>query len=160
VQETLSSDRTFDFNLLRWHGLAPYWGSDVAEMHDVAGRIIAGGFESWHREFRSLAQRVEQEGWGGQASSPITPRDRAFRAASYYRAADFFLHGTPGDPRILRTWASATDQFDRAISLMTPAGERVAIKAVTVATGRQIPGNPPSVDPSTPVLTVLDPVAS
>jgi dienelactone hydrolase len=29
----------------------------------------------------------------------------------------------------MRTWAAATDQFDRAISLMTPAGERVAIEA-------------------------------
>jgi dienelactone hydrolase len=59
----------------------------------------------------------------------VTRRDRAFRAASYFRAADFFLHGEPDDPRITQTWASATEQFDRAISLMTPAGERVAIEA-------------------------------
>jgi dienelactone hydrolase len=125
----LSSDRTFAFNLLRWHGLAPYRGTDVAEMHDVAGRIVPGDFESWHREFAALAQHVEQEGGGSPRSNPITLRDRAFRAASYHRAADFFLHGTPSDPRIMRTWAAATDQFDRAISLMTPAGERVAIEA-------------------------------
>lgn len=125
----LSSDRTFAFNLLRWHGLAPYRGTDVAEMHDVAGRIVPGDFESWHREFAALAQHVEQEGGGSPRSNPITLRDRAFRAASYHRAADFFLHGTPSDPRIMRTWAAATDQFDRAISLMTPAGERVAIQA-------------------------------
>lgn len=125
----LSSDRTFDFNLLRWHGLAPYRGTDVAEMHDVAARITPGDFESWHREFFALAQHVEHEGRGGLGASPVTLRDRAFRAASYYRAADFFLHGTPDDPRIMRTWASATEQFDRAISLMTPAGERVAIQA-------------------------------
>ena len=126
---TLSSDRTFDFNLLRWHGLAPYRGSDVAEMHDVADRINPGDFESWYREFVSLAEHVEQEGWRELGSSPITRRDRAFRAASYYRAADFFLHGTPGDPRIMQTWAKATEQFDRAISLMSPAGERLSIRA-------------------------------
>jgi dienelactone hydrolase len=125
----LSSDRTFDFNLLRWHGLAPYRGTDIAEVHDVAGRIVPGDFESWHREFLALAQQVEQEGRGGSWSSPATLRDRAFRAASYYRAADFFLHGNPDDPRIMETWASATEQFDRAISLMAPAGERVAIEA-------------------------------
>jgi len=126
----LSSDRTFDFNLLRWHGLAPYRGTDIAEMLDVADRIVPGDFESWHREFFALAERVEHEGWAdGIAASPVTQRDRAFRAASYYRAADFFLHGTPGDPRIMRTWALATEQFDRAISLMDPAGERVAIQA-------------------------------
>jgi dienelactone hydrolase len=125
----LSSDRTFDFNLLRWHGLAPYRGTDVAEVLDVAGRIVPGDFESWHREFFALAQHVEQEGWSGLPASPITRRDRAFRAASYYRAADFFLHGAPDDPRIMRTWAVAREQFDRAISLMSPAGERVAIPA-------------------------------
>jgi dienelactone hydrolase len=125
----LSSDLTFAFNLLRWHGLAPYRGSDVAEVLDVADRIVPGDFESWHREFLALAQHVESEGWDGLPSSAVTRRDRAFRAASYYRAADFFLHGTPDDPRIMETWASATEQFDRAISLMTPAGERVAIPA-------------------------------
>jgi dienelactone hydrolase len=126
---TLSSDRTFDFNLLRWHGLAPYRGSDVAEVHDIADRIIPGDFESWHHQFITLAHRVEQEGWSGLGSSPTTRRDRAFRAASYCRAADFFLHGTPDDPRITRTWAKATEQFDRAIALMTPSGERIAIDA-------------------------------
>jgi dienelactone hydrolase len=125
----LSNDRTFDFNLLRWHGIAPYRGSDVAELHDVAERITPGDFESWHREFIGLAEQVEQEGWEGLRSSPATLRDRSFRAASYYRAADFFLHGAPDDPRITSTWASATEQFDRAISLMDPAGERVAIDA-------------------------------
>jgi dienelactone hydrolase len=125
----LSTDRTFDFNLLRWHGLAPYRGSDVKEMHDVAERIIPGDFESWHREFLALAQRVEREGWGRLPASPVTLRDRAFRSASYYRAADFFLHGRQDDPRIIETWDAAAEQFDRAISLMTPAGERMNIKA-------------------------------
>jgi dienelactone hydrolase len=125
----LSSDSTFHFNLLRWHGLAPYHGTDIAELHDVAERIVPGDFESWHREFLALAQKVENEGWGEEHSSAVTLRDRAFRAASYYRAADFFLHGDPGDPRIATTWASATEQFDRAIARMPVAGERVEIQA-------------------------------
>ena len=125
----LSTDRTFAFNLLRWHGLAPYHGTDVTEVLDVADRIVPGDFESWHREFAGLAQQVEQEGWGGLRSSPATLRDRGFRAASYWRAADFFLHGNQEDHRIISTWASATEQFDRAISQMTPAGERMTIQA-------------------------------
>ena len=56
-------------------------------------------------------------------------RQVAFRAASYYRAADFFLHGDPADPRITSIWASATDQFNQAIALLTPAGERLTIEA-------------------------------
>jgi hypothetical protein len=82
-------------------------------------------FESWHREFLALAEHVEREGWDRVQSSPITVRDRAFRAASYYRAADFLLHGDPADPRITSTWASATEQFNQAIARLTPAGERL-----------------------------------
>jgi pimeloyl-ACP methyl ester carboxylesterase len=125
----LSSDPTFHFNLLRWHGLAPYHGTDVTEVHDVADRITPGDFESWHREFLALAQKVENEGWGEDRSSEVTLRDRAFRSASYYRAADFFLHGTPSDPRIISTWAAATEQFDRAIARLPVAGERLDIRA-------------------------------
>jgi hypothetical protein len=119
----LSSDRTFDFNLLRWQGLAPYRGTDIAEMLDVAGRIVPGDFESWHREFFALGQRVEQEGWGATlATAPVTQRDRAFRAASYYRAADFFLHGAPDDPRIMRTWSSPpSSSTGRSLSWTRPA---------------------------------------
>jgi dienelactone hydrolase len=125
----LSSDRTFHFNLLRWLGLAPYHGADVAEMLDVADRIVPGDFESWYREFLALAQRVEHAASSDARATSVTVRDRAFRAASYYRAADFFLHGDSGDPRITSTWASATQHFDRAIAQLRPAGERISIQA-------------------------------
>lgn len=91
----LSADPSFDFNLLRWVGTAPYLGADVAEVLDLAGRLAAGDFESWYAEFFSLAERVAGEGWPDRPASPVTRRDRAFRAAAYYRAADFYLHGNP-----------------------------------------------------------------
>jgi alpha-beta hydrolase superfamily lysophospholipase len=125
----LSADPSFDFNLLRWIGTAPYHGADIAEVLDLAGRLSAGDFESWHCEFFSLAERVAHEGWQDRPASPVTRRDRAFRAAAYYRAADFYLHGNPADPRIKTTWAKATGQFDRAVAELTPAGERVTIPA-------------------------------
>lgn len=125
----LSADPSFDFNLLRWIGTAPYHGADVAEVLDVAGRLTAGDFESWYSEFFSLAERVAREGWPDRPASPVTHRDRAFRAAAYYRAADFYLHGNPADPRIKITWAAARDQFDQAIAELVPAGERVTIAA-------------------------------
>ena len=52
-----------------------------------------------------------------------------FRAASYYRAADFFLHGKPEDPRIQSVWDDATACFDRAIALLDPPAERIQIEA-------------------------------
>jgi pimeloyl-ACP methyl ester carboxylesterase len=50
-----------------------------------------------------------------------------FRAANYYRAADFFLHGKPQDPRITGIWKNATDCFDRAIALLDVPAERILI---------------------------------
>jgi dienelactone hydrolase len=125
----LSSDPSFDFNLLRWVGAAPYRGADVAEVLDLAGRLTAGDWESWYSEFFSLAERVAHQSWPDRPASAVTRRDRAFRAAAYYRAADFYLHGNPGDPRIKTTWAHATEQFDRAIAELAPTGERVTIAA-------------------------------
>ena len=126
---SLSPDPSFNFNLLRWIGTAAYRGADVAELLDLAGRLTPGDFESWHSEFLALARRVSTEGWDDEPASSATRRDRGFRAASYYRAADFFLHGDPTDPRIAQTWVAATEQFDRAIAELDPAGERVTIQA-------------------------------
>jgi hypothetical protein len=50
-----------------------------------------------------------------------------FRAASYYRFADFFLHGDPSDPRIMSLWKEQTACFDLAISLLWIAGQRLTI---------------------------------
>jgi alpha-beta hydrolase superfamily lysophospholipase len=125
----LSEDPSFNFNLLRWLGTAPYHGADIAEVLDLAARLTAGDFESWHAEFASLADRVAAEGWTDRPTSAVTRRDRAFRAAAYYRAADFYLHGNPADPRIKDIWAAAAEQFDRAIAELVPAGERVTIAA-------------------------------
>jgi dienelactone hydrolase len=125
----LSPDRSFNFNLLRWIGTAPYRGADIAELVDLAGRLTPGDFESWHTEFLALAERVASEGWNDASTTSPTRRDRAFRAASYYRAADFFLHGDPGDPRIDETWAAAATQFDLAIAELDPPGERITLPA-------------------------------
>jgi hypothetical protein len=49
-----------------------------------------------------------------------------FRAANY-RAADFFPHGKPEDPRIHEAWNNATACFDRAIGLLDVPAERIQI---------------------------------
>lgn len=36
----LSPDPSFNFNLLRWIGTAPYRGADIAEVLDLAGRLV------------------------------------------------------------------------------------------------------------------------
>lgn len=126
----LSTDSTFDFELLRVLSSARDRGADIAEVLDAASRITPGDFESWSREFVALAEQVRVEGdRAGPVASSVTLRDRAFRAASYYRAADFFLHGQPDDPRIGAIYALATEQFDSAIARLPIPGERLTLQA-------------------------------
>jgi predicted alpha/beta hydrolase len=124
----LSSDHSFNFNLLRWLGAAPYGGADIAEILKAAERIEPGNFESWYTEFHKLALAVESEQGFGK-NSKITIRDREFRAASYYRAADFYLHGNPEDKRISDLWNKARIHFDTAIAQLEPSGKRLSIQA-------------------------------
>jgi pimeloyl-ACP methyl ester carboxylesterase len=49
------------------------------------------------------------------------------RASNYYRAAEFFLHGDPTDPRINHAYRRATQCFQNAAALCTPAIEVVEI---------------------------------
>jgi hypothetical protein len=54
----LSSDHTFDYELLRVLSVARGAGSDVAEVLDAAARIVPTNFDSWHTEFNILAQHA------------------------------------------------------------------------------------------------------
>ena len=87
-------------------------------------------FESWYRVFYRLAEHVAASVSDEQVRRhPVTARGALFRAASYYRAADFFLHGNPQDPRITETWNHATACFDRALALLPTPGRRVSLAA-------------------------------
>lgn len=126
----LSRDATFHVELLRVLGAARDGGSDVAEVLGIADRIEPGNFESWHSRFNELAHRVrgraeEQT----KAARDVSARNAFFRAASYFRAADFFLHGNPADPRISEIWRYATTCFDSAIKRLDVPGERLLLSA-------------------------------
>ncbi|MDQ2770997.1 MAG: alpha/beta fold hydrolase [Bacteroidota bacterium] len=126
----LSTDHTFHFELLRVLSATRGAGGDVAEVLDAAERIEPGDFESWYRVFNRLADHVEA---GVKTETvrryPVSARNALFRAASYYRAADFFLHGNAEDPRITETWDHATACFNQAIALLPIPGQRVDLAA-------------------------------
>lgn len=90
-------DPAFWFETLRNLGLAAYGGPDVGEVIATASRVTPGDYDGWHDAWLATAERLETE---ARASHPISARDGLLRAASYYRAAEFFLHGNPHDPRI------------------------------------------------------------
>ena len=126
----LSSDASFHFELLRTLGAARYAGADIAEVLTAAAVITPGDFESWYQAFYHLAERVKSSIRPDDAARyPVSVRDAMFRAATYYRAADFFLHGNPADPRIDSLWAEQRACFDVAISLLPIPGQRVKIQA-------------------------------
>lgn len=133
----LSADGTFNFELLRVLGLARYGAADIAEVLDAAGKIAPGDFESWTEVFRTLAENVEASLEAGPAKPTDTSiREVMFRAASYWRTADFFIHGNVEDPRIRQFWAAQTRCFDAAIARLPVPGVRFEVQME----GARVPG--------------------
>lgn len=129
----LSSDPSFHFELLRTLSLARYQDSDIGEVLYAAASIAPGDFESFSSAFASLAEHILLK--IEELTNPVSLHDALFRAATYFRAADFYLHGNPDDPRIIEFWDKQTQCFDRAMGLLPIPGERRMIKAE----GFQIP---------------------
>lgn len=121
----LSQDPDFHYELIRVMDYAPYEGSDVGEMLVAANEIVPGDYESFYHAFNSLAKRTHTQALTvNETKHPVSARNAYFKAASYYRSADFFLHGNWSDPRIESLWSKALDTFDKALSLMSTPGRR------------------------------------
>ncbi|MFG2847086.1 alpha/beta hydrolase family protein [Kitasatospora sp. NPDC048296] len=106
-------DPAFWFETLRNLGLAAYGGSDVGEVIATAARVSSGDYDGWHDAWLSTAERLETE---ARAAHRISARDGLLRAASYYRAAEFFLHGNPDDPRIDHAYQRGVTCFRDAVA--------------------------------------------
>ena len=121
-------DAQFDFQTLRLLGSAASGDAEAGEVLSTANRIREGDFESWTVEWLQTAQRVhaiaEQSRERGHE---VSAREAYFRASNYYRAAEFYLHGNPGDPRITDVSRTARTCFEQALSLTPLVVERVAI---------------------------------
>ncbi|VUC27394.1 unnamed protein product [Clonostachys rosea] len=126
----LSSDEDFHFELLRVLSLAPYEGADIGEVLVAAKKIAAGDFESFYDAFYDLATQVDETARNiDKDKYPVSARNALFRASSYYRSADFFLHGNWSDPRINSLWDKQLNAFDTANSLLPVPGKRVNLQA-------------------------------
>jgi dienelactone hydrolase len=126
----LTSDTHFDFEILRNLGFARYGGSDVSEVLKAGVSLKTGDIESYHDVFEKLAVRIKKQADAiNAAKHPISARDAYFRASNYFRAAEFFLHGKPNDPRIRSLWDLQLSCFDKAIALLPQPGQRLLLKA-------------------------------
>ncbi len=127
-QFQLNHDPDFHFEILRVLGLAPYGGADIGEVLIAAGQIKPGDFESFADAFTTLANRAYKAAQAiDQKKYPISARDAMFKAATYFRAADFYLHGNWTDPRINSLWTQHLTAFNSALALLPSPAERVVL---------------------------------
>ncbi|ATY66316.1 dipeptidyl aminopeptidase/acylaminoacyl-peptidase related protein [Cordyceps militaris CM01] len=126
----LNSDESFHFEILRTLSLALAEGADIAEVLVAAQQIKASDFESYYKAFNSLAERVDKQGQAIDCTKyPASFRGMRLKAASYFRAADFFLHGNWADPRIDSLWKKQTKAFNDALPLLASPGRRTTLKS-------------------------------
>jgi pimeloyl-ACP methyl ester carboxylesterase len=120
-------DTAFWYETQRTLGHAAYGGADIGEVLTTAQAITAGDYDSWHDEWLATADWVSAEAEKMLAEGHrISARDALMRANNYYRAAEFFLHGNPDDPRIAHAYNRGRECF-RAAALCDPPIEPVEI---------------------------------
>ncbi len=114
------NDPAFSYQLMRALSATAYGAADIAECLSTAYRIKEGDFESWYAEWYRTAgrMRVAADAWQA-AGRRVNARDSYLRACTYYRAAEFYLHGKPTDPRILATWGQSRECFRKFAQLST-----------------------------------------
>ena len=133
----LSADSDFHFEILRDLAAASYGSADVGEVLTAAYDTAPGNFESFYSSFNILANSVYTAAQKIDARIfPVSARDTFFRASTYFRSADFYLHGNQSDLRIDSLWAQQTAAFDSANALLPIPGKRVNI---TTASGFYVP---------------------
>ncbi|MBN2733409.1 MAG: alpha/beta fold hydrolase [Methanomicrobiaceae archaeon] len=112
------TDQEFAFELQRTLGASYSGEADIGECLATASRIKEGDFESWYNEWKKTADNFKTAGDKSLAAGHrVSAMESYYRAATYYRTAEFFLHGNPADPRIVETWELSRDSFCDALAL-------------------------------------------
>jgi dienelactone hydrolase len=116
------------YEILRLFGAAEYGGALFGEVLAIAKKIKSGDAGSWYDAHETFAARLVKEADDQLARGhKISARDNYLRASSYYRSAEFFLHGTPDDPRVEHAFERTTTCYRQAAALFTPAIQTVEI---------------------------------
>jgi pimeloyl-ACP methyl ester carboxylesterase len=121
-------DESFAFEFVRNLGFVYYGGSDIGEMMATAARIKEGDFESWFTEWDKMARRILSRADASlDAGLMESAREGYLRASTYFRTAEFYLHGDPADPRILSESRASQKAYAQAANLTGPTWEPVKI---------------------------------
>jgi dienelactone hydrolase len=101
-------------------------GGSVSECFLAASRMVPGDKESWHREWKHIADANHQRGDEEEQLGHIrTAMNCWLRACDYYRQAEFWL--LPNDPRRLETFTSMETCSHKFLKYLNPPGEVLEI---------------------------------
>jgi len=118
----------FWFETLRVIATDEYGGSQVGEVLAVASHINSGDYDSWYDAWNAIADRVAAEADDQlRRGHRVSARDGFLRASNYYRSSEFYLHGTPRDPRVARAYRRSVDCYKACAALFDPPIEPVEI---------------------------------
>jgi pimeloyl-ACP methyl ester carboxylesterase len=111
------SGRAFDYQTLRAMAYTTFGGAEPGEVLVTVERIDDGDTESWHREWRRTAERVERSADEAIDGGHVrTARYAYLRAHNYYRTAEFFLD--TNDPRRRPTYERSRETFRSGMDLL------------------------------------------
>jgi pimeloyl-ACP methyl ester carboxylesterase len=125
----LSDDSQFAFYLEEMLSLVAGGGSSTGEILRIATQVVPHDFESFYTACYYMAEQVFAIAESVDAKKdPVSAREAYYRAATYYRGADFFLHGNQSDPRLISLWDQQLTAYNRANALLEIPGERFSLK--------------------------------
>lgn len=168
--ERITADRSAHFEPFGWHhwpqspwfsyqfrrglGETQEGGGAVSEVFQVASRIDPTSEESWHVEWKRIADRNLQRAQTAESAGHIrTAMNCYLRAADYFRQAEFFLQ--PDDPRRLETFTLMEDASHGFLRHLNPAGEVLEIPYENGATLPAYFVRAPFPTPKQPVLICM-----
>ncbi|KAK2669364.1 Alpha/Beta hydrolase fold [Fusarium oxysporum f. sp. vasinfectum] len=102
----------------------------TGEVLRAAAVIEPNNPESWYHEFKFLADKIREQAVAAEKKKDwVSARSAYFRSSSYYRGADFFLHGNQSDPRINTLWQKQNASFTKAVNLLPKPPTFVELRA-------------------------------
>ena len=140
--EAITANRSAHYEPMGWHhwpehpwlsyqfrrglGETQEGGGAVSEVFLAASRMIPGDLESWHAEWKRIADFNWERGLAEEQKGHIrTAMNCVLRAADYYRQAEFHLE--PDDVRRLPTFEKMEACSHKFLQYLNPPGEIVEI---------------------------------
>lgn len=121
-------DMSFAFEFVRNLGFMYYKGADLGEMMVTSAKIKAGDFESWFTEWDQLGRKILANADASLAAGHNESARTAYlRASTYFRMAEFYLHGNPGDARIVSEAKASQQAYAKAAELAGPTWEPIEV---------------------------------